>query len=274
MKELTKNCIEWIKNYFTNTNGKKAIIGISGGKDSTVCAALCCKAIGKENVIGVLMPNGEQKDINDAQNICRILGINYTSKEINIATIEMSYLKVLYENSLNIANNYQVLTNLIPRIRTTLLYAIAQSFIGGRVCNTSNLCEKMIGWGTLWADTIGDFSPLGNLLVSEIQEIGLDLELPKELVMKTPSDGLTGKSDEDNFGFTYDELEKVLLLMKEHQKLYENIIINDNDKSFFEFIKEHGIINADKIFKMIGNSLFKRQMIKIPTFESNISVKN
>lgn len=203
--------ITWIKNYFAETKGKTAVIGISGGKDSAVCAALCKEALGKDNVLGVLMPNGEQADIQDSIDVCEHLGIRY--RTCNIAEV---YKAIVEQASIdpfgNVAGeplqpSQRTLINIAPRLRMTLLYAIAQSEDEGRVCCCSNLLEALLGWGTLWGDTVGDFAPLRNFTVSQVVAMGLALELPRRIVCKTPADGLTGKSDEENLGLRYDDVE-------------------------------------------------------------------
>lgn len=212
VEEEIEHIVDWIKHYFVrNGADSKAIIGISGGKDSTIAAALCVKALGADRVIGVLMPHGKQEDIEDARRVCEILGIQ--SVEINIGETclclyEAINIRCDCENS--ISTNKTVTTNLPARIRMTTLYAIAAKE-GGRVCNTCNRSENYIGYSTKYGDHAGDFSPLGNYTVRELLTIGDALDLPYDLVHKTPSDGMCGSSDEDNLGFTYEELDTYLL---------------------------------------------------------------
>lgn len=202
-----ESLIEWIREYFVeNGPNSKAVIGISGGKDSTVAAALLVRALGPDNVIGVLMPQGDQKDIKDSYRVCDILGIKYYV--VNIEDICDS----LY-NGLKVANlipTNQVLTNTPSRIRMSVLYAIA-AIIGGRVANTCNYSEDYIGYSTKYGDLAGDFSILQNYCVREVIEIGDYLGLPYELVHKTPADGMCGLSDEENLGFTYEELDNWII---------------------------------------------------------------
>lgn len=201
--EKVKNqCVEWIRDFFEkNGKGCNAVVGISGGKDSSVAAALCCEALGKDRVIGVLMPQGEQHDIDAAYTLVNHLGIKHYVVNIK-ETIDA--LKSALPKDLEIsAQSHQ---NLPPRIRMSTLYAISQS-LNGRVCNTCNLSEDWVGYSTRYGDSVGDFSPMSNLTVTEVKEIGYLLGLPKMLVDKTPIDGLCGKSDEENLGFTYAELD-------------------------------------------------------------------
>ena len=200
--KVKNDCIQWIRDFFEN-NGTdcNAVIGISGGKDSSIAAALCVEALGKERVVGVLMPQGEQHDIDMARLLVNHLGIrNY---EINVKDAVDGVLKNFPED---LAVSEMTKVNLPPRIRMATLYAVSQS-CNGRVCNTCNLSEDWVGYSTRYGDSVGDFSPMSNLTVTEVKEIGYLLDLPKELVDKTPIDGLCGKSDEDNLGFTYAELD-------------------------------------------------------------------
>ena len=211
IKKITNDLVNWVRDWF-DRNGKdcNAIIGISGGKDSTVVAALCVKALGKDRVIGVMMPNGDQVDINDSIRVCEFLDIpNIT---INIKdTVDqekeatLKALKLLGKKELS----NQTITNIPPRIRMTTLYAVSQT-MNGRVMNTCNLSEDWVGYSTRYGDSAGDVSPLANLTVAEVRKVGIELGLPYDLVYKTPSDGLCGKTDEDNLGFTYDALDTYL----------------------------------------------------------------
>ena len=203
--KIKNDCVEWIKNFFEE-NGKdcNAVIGISGGKDSSVAAALCVEALGKDRVIGVLMPCGEQHDIDSAYMLVNHLGIKHYV--INVKDAVDGVLKNL-PDTLDITA--QTRTNLPPRIRMSVLYAVSQS-VNGRVVNTCNLSEDWVGYSTRYGDAAGDFSPLSHLTVAEIKEIGHLVGLPEELVEKTPIDGLCGKTDEDNLGFTYAMLDRYI----------------------------------------------------------------
>lgn len=204
-KKVKDECVKWIQDFFEeNGKGCNAVVGISGGKDSSVAAALCVEALGKDRVIGVLMPCGEQHDIDCARQLVDHLGIkNYT---INIFDA-VEAIKKQVSAAIDLEN--QSLVNLPPRIRMSTLYAVSQS-CNGRVVNTCNLSEDWVGYSTRYGDAAGDFSPLSHLTVREIKEIGTLLGLPSELVHKTPIDGLCGKTDEDNLGFTYETLDKYI----------------------------------------------------------------
>ena len=201
--EKVKNeCVEWIREFFEkNGPGCNAVIGISGGKDSSIASALCVEALGKDRVIGVLMPQGEQHDIDKAYMLVNHLGIKHY--EINVKNAVESIINE-FPDSLPISEQTRI--NISPRIRMTTLYAVSQS-LNGRVCNTCNLSEDWVGYSTRYGDAAGDFSPMSNLTVTEVKEIGYLLGLPKELVDKVPIDGLCGKTDEENLGFTYAELD-------------------------------------------------------------------
>lgn len=203
VKKVTNDCVQWIKDFFEK-NGKDcmAVVGISGGKDSSVVAALSVEGLGKDRVIGVLMPNGEQSDIDMARKLVEFLDIR--NFEVNIKDAVCGVLNNLPFNGYDISE--QTVTNLPARIRMATLYAISQS-MNGRVANTCNLSENWVGYCSKFGDAAGDFSPLENLTVTEVKAIGRELGLPSELVDKTPTDGLCGKTDEDNLGFTYAELD-------------------------------------------------------------------
>ena len=199
VEKVTAQAVEWIQNWFEeNGKGCNAIIGISGGKDSSVVAALCVKALGKDRVIGVLMPNGQQPDIDCSHDLVSYLGIPYYV--CNIEKAVEGVLESLTESGVEISRQTKV--NLPPRIRMSTLYALSQSK-NGRVANTCNLSEDWVGYSTRYGDSAGDFAPLGQLTVQEVKAIGHYLGLPKHLVEKVPSDGLTSRTDEDNLGFTY-----------------------------------------------------------------------
>lgn len=198
-------CVLWIREFFEN-NGKgcNAVLGISGGKDSSVAAALCVEALGKDRVIGVLMPSGVQHDIDAAYMLVNHLGIKHY--EINIKdAVEGIKNAISPALELSVQSN----TNLPPRIRMATLYAVSQS-VNGRVVNTCNLSEDWVGYSTRYGDAAGDFSPMSLLTVQEVKEIGRVLGLPDVLVDKTPIDGLQGKTDEDNLGFTYAVLDRYI----------------------------------------------------------------
>ncbi len=209
--------VEWIRNYMAE-NGPNCdvVIGISGGKDSSVTAAICAEALGKERVIGVLMPNGEQKDISDSQALVAHLGIPNITVNIRAGFDGLSGAinEALKDGAIpgTEALSKDSMINLPPRLRMSTLYAVAQALPrGGRVVNTCNRSEDYIGYSTKFGDAAGDFSPLSNLLVHEVIQIGEVLGLPEYLIKKTPSDGLSGMSDEDKIGFTYATLDHYIL---------------------------------------------------------------
>ena len=216
VEKIKNNLITWIRNYFT-VNGPdcNATVGISSGKDSTIVAALCVEALGKDRVIGVLMPNGEQSDINEARFVCEYLGIRSIEIDISDAVngvlngIQCGIYDGVRQGFDTLEISEQTKTNLPARIRMATLFAVAQS-CNGRVSCNCNLSEDYIGYSTFGGDDCGSFGPLRNLTTDEVVAIGDALGLPYHLVHKTPSDGLCGKTDEDNFGFSYAVLNKYI----------------------------------------------------------------
>ena len=234
-EKVKNDCVQWIRDFFEE-NGKdcNAVVGISGGKDSSIVAALCVEALGKDRVIGVLMPNGEQHDIDMAKLLVEHLGIRHYVVNIKDA-VEGVIKNIPFELS------EQSRQNLPPRIRMSTLYAVSQSN-NGRVANTCNLSEDYVGYSTRYGDSVGDFSPCSNLTVQEMKAIGRLIGLPSVLVDKVPIDGLCGKTDEDNLGFTYAELDRYIR---------EGVIEDEEKKA-----------NIDRRHK---NNLFKLKLM--PAFE-------
>ncbi|MBP5661986.1 MAG: NAD(+) synthase [Clostridia bacterium] len=202
-KRIQRDCVAWIRKFFEeNGPGCNAIVGISGGKDSSVVAALCAEALGRDRVIGVLMPCGVQHDIDMARLLVSHLGIRHYEVNIQDAVSGLT-------NALPFEPSAQTKINLPPRIRMATLYAVAQSH-NGRVANTCNLSEDWVGYATRYGDGAGDFSPCAHLTVAEVKALGRALSLPAVLVDKVPIDGLCGKTDEENLGFTYAELDRYI----------------------------------------------------------------
>lgn len=236
--KVKNECVEWIRNFFEeNGKGCNAVVGISGGKDSSIVAALCVEALGKDRVIGVLMPNGEQHDIDMALLLVKHLDIKHYIVNIKDAVDGL-------KKSIPFELSTQSVTNLPPRIRMSALYAVSQSH-NGRVANTCNLSEDWVGYSTRYGDAAGDFSPCSNLTVDEMKQIGRVLGLPAVLVDKVPIDGLCGKTDEDNLGFTYAVLDRYIRTGK----------IDDAE-------------TKEKIDRMHRNNLFKLQIM--PSFKPEI----
>ncbi len=241
--QMKDRCVAWIREFFEkNGPGCNAVVGISGGKDSSIAAALCVEALGKDRVIGVLMPQGEQHDIDKAFLLVESLGIRHY-----VVNIQDAFDGIVNAMPKELALSAQSIQNLPPRLRMSTLYAVSQS-CNGRVCNTCNLSEDWVGYSTRYGDSVGDFSPMSNLTVTEVKQIGHLLGLPAELVEKVPIDGLCGKTDEDNLGFTYAELDVYIRTGQ----------IDDPAK------KE----NIDRRHR---NNLFKLQLM--PTFQSGIATK-
>ena len=202
-EKVKNDCVQWIRGFFEKSGkGCNAVVGISGGKDSSIVAALCVEALGKDRVIGVLMPCGEQSDIDMAKLLVDTLQIKHYIINIKDAVDGLT-AAIPFELS------EQSRVNLQPRIRMSTLYAVSQSN-NGRVANTCNLSEDWVGYSTRYGDSVGDFSPCSGITVAEMKQIGRLLELPDALIDKAPSDGLCGKTDEDNLGFSYAELDRYI----------------------------------------------------------------
>ena len=202
-KKTKEACVKWIRDFF-EANGKdcNAVVGISGGKDSSIVAALCVEALGADRVIGVLMPNGEQADIDMAKLLVNHLGIRHYIINVKDAVDGIIH-------ALPFETTAQTRNNVPARVRMATLYAVSQSH-NGRVANTCNLSEDWVGYSTRYGDAAGDFSPCSHLTVHEMKRVGRELGLPDVLVDKVPIDGLCGKTDEDNLGFTYAELDRYI----------------------------------------------------------------
>ena len=211
MLTTTNQVLSWIQDYYAENPQGKAVIGISGGKDSTVAAGLLSMALGVDRVIFVLMPNGEQYDISDSFQVLDHLKVPESNRKvINIGPMYQAAIAALgYKEGDAISP--VVTTNLPSRLRMSVLYAIAAEYPGARVVNTCNRSEDYVGYSTKFGDAAGDFSPLGELTVREVLEIGDDIGMPHNLVHKAPSDGMCGSTDEDKLGFTYRELDDFLL---------------------------------------------------------------
>ena len=239
-EKVKNDCVEWIRDFFDkNGKGCNAVVGISGGKDSSIVAALCAEALGRDRVIGVLMPQGTQHDIDMAYLLVNHLGIKHYV--VNIKDAVDALIKNL---PADLEITAQTLQNIPPRVRMTTLYAVSQS-CNGRVANTCNLSEDYVGYSTRYGDSVGDFSPASNLTVTEIKEVGRVLGLPSELVDKTPIDGLCGKTDEENLGFTYAELDRYIR---------EGVIEDEEKKALID--KRH----AQNLFKLQLMPSFKPEI--------------
>ncbi|MGI6744893.1 MAG: NH(3)-dependent NAD(+) synthetase [Firmicutes bacterium ADurb.Bin300] len=223
--------VNWIIEYFRdNGKGCNAVIGISGGKDSSIVAALCARALGKDRVIGVLMPNGIQTDIDVSYSLCEFLGIkSYTISIGNMFNALMDELRSKLDSV-----SERTTINVQPRLRMSVIYAVSQS-VNGRVASTSNFSEDYVGYITRFGDALGDFAPIAKLTVDEVKAVGRALGLPSLFVDKLPVDGLTNKSDEENLGFTYEILDKFIRTGICEDENIKNKIIYLNQTNKFKF---------------------------------------
>lgn len=249
LETITDKLIDWIKSSLEKSGGDSVVLGISGGKDSSVVAALSARAIGKENVYGVLLPNGNQKDISFAYELCEELEIQHVNVPVDgISSEFFNSLNDLSSNNFIETISDKTQLNLLPRIRMTMLYAISQSIRNSRVMNTGNLSEGWIGYTTLYGDNTGAFAPLADFTSEEVIEIGRYLGLKDKFVDKIPEDGLTGNTDEEVIGFSYSVLNKYIR---------EGIIEDEKIKK--------------KIDKMHRESRFKFDTM--PVYENNLPIK-
>lgn len=228
IKRVKDECVKWIRDWFeVNGKGCNAVLGLSGGKDSTIVAKLCVEAIGKDRVIGVAMPDTLQ-GLNEADKIAEYLGIKFINAPIGRITNE--YKNIFIGTKVST----QTLQNIPPRARMTMLYAIAQTY-NGRVIGTCNLSENYIGYFTAWGDGVSDCEPLANLTVTEVRALGHELGLPTEWVDKTPDDGLPHSSpDEVKFGFTYAVLDKYIREGECDDEDIKSKILERHNKNLFK----------------------------------------
>ncbi len=201
LSSILDEMIVWTRDRMHDIGSDLAVVGISGGKDSTVVAALAARAMGKENVLGVTMPRGVQKDLDVAQAVAASLGIRHHVVPIGDVAdaLARDVTKAVGDFS------RQAALNLPPRLRMAALYAVAQT-VGGVVWNTSNLSEDWVGYATIYGDTSGAFSPLATLTTDEVVQLGRFMEVEERFLVIPPADGLTGHTDEEVLGFTYDTL--------------------------------------------------------------------
>lgn len=243
MKNEILNIEKWIKDYVSNAQADGVIIGMSGGKDSLVVAKLCANALGNDKVFGVIMPNGNMIDKSDAKETCKLLNIPYTIIDISNTynSIISNIMPALAQSNKGLSSVTTI--NTAPRVRMTTLYAIAGS-MNYLVANTSNLSETMIGYSTKWGDNAGDFAPIANFTKTEVCKIGIELGLPEHLVNKTPSDGLSGNTDEERLGFTYESLDN-FIRTGEKSADYEKFMI----KHKFALHKINGVCKYKNSYK-------------------------
>ena len=236
--ELTKGVIDWLRAKQKEIGFKRVVIGISGGKDSSVVAALCCAAFGTENVHGIMMPNGEQKDIEDSVLLCNTLGISSQVVNIDKAFGSIVEQTIYVDGEIKTPD---ALINLPARLRMATLYAYAQSH-DAFVIGTCNRSEDVVGYATWGGDNFASLMPIAMLTTEEVMAMGDDLGLPEHLVHKTPVDGLQELSDEEKLGFTYHEVNELIREGKEGPNFWN-------------------------IMKMYKKNRFKLKYLQIPAYQ-------
>ena len=217
----------WLQ-FMAQTYSAKCVIGISGGIDSTCVAALACKIFGKDNVIGISLPCNGQKDAADVDKVFDHLQIKRLDFDIGDAFYEV--LDGVANNGIDIS--YVTRTNLPARLRMASLYAFAQSIPDALVINTCNLSETLQNYDTLWGDGCGSYAPIKNLTKTEVRKLAKWLGVPDDLVMKTPVDGLQDFTDEERFGYTYEELDNYIRYGKGDIALITAIIVRYKSGKF------------------------------------------
>lgn len=217
--------VTWTRQFLDEFHDRPLVIGISGGKDSTITAAALAEAVGPNRILGVLLPNGKQNDIGVARRVCDFLEIQHV--QLNIFPMYDAMLRQIKLNIPNMRNevfNSIVRSNAPCRCRTTMLYTIANQF-HGRVVNTCNLSESYVGYDTKWGDQCGDFNLFQDYTASEVKAMGYSLGVAKEFIEKAPDDGMCGQTDEERWGFTYEYLDAWLRSTRGHENETDRKII-------------------------------------------------
>lgn len=210
IQKLLPTLKQWIRVKMAESGGTTALIGLSGGKDSSVTAGIMVEALGADHVIGILMPNGRQHDIEFAEGIAMHLGIRHRVIDINPMTTAFHAQLETVKGYLMEQVSEDTIVNLPARVRMTVLYALSQSIPGGRVINTGNLSEDWVGYATVYGDTAGAFAPLACFTTDEVIYLGSLVGIPEPYLVKPPEDGLTGKTDEQRLGFSYEVLNRYI----------------------------------------------------------------
>ena len=219
--EVEKIC-EFVRDYYKKNNLTGAVLGISGGKDSAVVAALLCKALGPENVYGLSLPcHSKKTDYEDAKLIADHFG--FTLRKFDLTSTFDSFVENIdHHEDYDNANQ-----NLKPRLRMSAVYYFASmlSTNGKRyiVAGTSNKSELFVGYFTKGGDSTHDIDLIADFTVSEVIKIGEELGVPKKVLYKAPSDGLSGKTDEDKLGVTYQNIEDYIYERELDPKVKEKV---------------------------------------------------
>ena len=214
-KEEKDKIVKFIRAYYDRYDLGGVVIGISGGKDSGVVAGLFAEAIGPDRIIGVTLPcHSKETDKNDAQLVADYYGfkmINYDLTKVFDAFKEQ--VDLLGDYTEEELKNSDI--NLKPRLRMAAVYYTAALYtaLTGKtyiVAGTGNKCEEYVGYFTKGGDSVSDIKVLADLTVDEVIKIGEVLNVPKEVLYKAPSDGLSGMTDEEKIGVKYKDIAKYM----------------------------------------------------------------
>ena len=245
-KKLVTDIENWIRNYVNSAKSKGIVLGLSGGIDSAVTAALSANALGKENVLGLNLPiESLSQDFEDAKLVANHLEISFLIADLTSVYNEL--LKVLPPE---IQSNQMAMANIKPRLRMTTIYYIGQSK-GYLVGGTGNRSEIAIGYFTKYGDGGVDFEPIGALYKCEVRELAKVLKIPEKIIKKPPSAGLwQGQTDEGEIGMTYDLLDEILYRM-DNDLGFKGLKEEDINKVTAMMKKAEHKINMPPIFKIL-----------------------
>ncbi len=208
---MERKIIKWIGNQVKKTKTEGVVLGLSGGVDSAVAAALCLRALGKNKILCLILPCFSGKDdLGDARIIAARLKVR--PKILDLGSAYKACLKVLPEG------NRLSCGNLKARLRMSVIYYFANK-LNYLVCGSSNKSERLVGYFSKYGDGAADILPLGDLLKTQIRELAEALDIPRKIIDKAPSAGFwTGQTDEGELGFSYCQLDDILFRLSRQQK--------------------------------------------------------
>ena len=243
LKDIHNELVEFLRENFKKAGFSKAVLGLSGGIDSALVAYLLRDALGKENVLAIMMPykSSNPDSLNHAKLVVEDLGIN--SKTIEITDMIDAYFKNEKEaTSLRMGNK-------MARERMSILFDYS-SKENALVVGTSNKTEIYLGYSTQFGDSACALNPIGDLYKTNIWDLSRYLKIPNELIEKKPSADLwEGQTDEQEMGLTYKEADQVLYRMLEENKTVEEILAEGFNKDL-----------VDNIVRRMNRSEYKRRM--------------